>query len=585
MPCIFRRQYILCASLFITTAYNTLANPDVIEIAPSFTEVDLSENIEVFHDQEGKETIESIFRVTNWRENFTVKTPIIEEGVWWLKFTMLNKTGINPVLKIFTDDARLFQHMDSDNFLMQHNHLTKPADQKVFHTHNPFEQFFELAKTDSPTTYCLRVNSVFPGELNFRIRPIIYDPSILKIHSDSKRDQFYLFMGIILLAMVYGMFQLSLNRNSTELYFLFFVICALPTVMQRFGFWYFNVYEKSQFLAENSHFLLQIITMFPIILFTREFLELKSKMPKKYQSLGLLLAGVAVSTVIGLCGNTYIHFFSKLVNSLFAIAIISLIIYCNIILFQRGEKYIRFILVGYVLVAVTSINIIGSMFIESISIIDWPSVGYILIILFYMLAIVDRMNFEKAEKQRILKEQNVTLEKQVKEKTREVSDQNNQLAQQNTKLEEQNKIILGEKEKLEQITRHLKETQSELIVKEKMASLGQLTAGIAHEIKNPLNFINNFADISRDLVEEVKEEIDTNRASFSHSSLEEVTETLDIISMNASKITEHGKRANGIVQNMLRYTQAVSGKKEQANLAMVVEDSIIMALRNCQNSG
>ena len=580
MPFQFKKFIFVSVCLLLWVASASYAQNNTIVANPSLTSFDISANILIYHDTNGDETIETIKNISDWETNFTTETPITEKGVWWLKFTFVNNSGFNPLLKIVTDEATLYQQLENGAVAAQHNSFTTPANQKVFHTHSPFEQFFELDKSTRPTTYLLRFNSVFPGTIQYVIKPEISDPDVLNQRNNTRRDQFYFFMGIILLALFYGVFQLSSNRKATEFYFLFFVLCALPTVMQRFGFWYFHIYEYSKFLANNSHFILQVITMFPIILFTREFLELKQKMPKVHRWLGWLLVSIAISTFMGFLVEMRVHFATKMINSALAIGIISLVIYSNLALFKRGEKYIRFILVGYVLGAITVAFMLTILFTSSQARIDWPSVGYTLIVLFYLLAIVDRMNFEKAEKQRILVEQNVTLEKQVKVKTRKVSEQNERLAKQNNKLEQQNKIILEEKEKLEATTRHLKETQSELIVKEKMASLGQLTAGIAHEIKNPLNFINNFADISCDLVEQVKEELDAYKNTLPNSGLKEVTESLNHLSANASKISEHGKRADVIVQSMLRHTVAGSGKKEKADLANLIENGIVMALRN-----
>ncbi|MDZ7763853.1 MAG: GAF domain-containing protein [Melioribacteraceae bacterium] len=128
-------------------------------------------------------------------------------------------------------------------------------------------------------------------------------------------------------------------------------------------------------------------------------------------------------------------------------------------------------------------------------------------------------------------------------------------------------------EELNRTLENLKSTQDQLIAQEKLASLGQLTAGIAHEIKNPLNFVNNFSELSVGLVEELQEEIDKLKEKISRDSLEEVTEILSTLKQNSEKIKEHGKRADSIVHSMLQHSRGKTGEKQPTDInAMLDED-------------
>jgi signal transduction histidine kinase/HAMP domain-containing protein len=128
----------------------------------------------------------------------------------------------------------------------------------------------------------------------------------------------------------------------------------------------------------------------------------------------------------------------------------------------------------------------------------------------------------------------------------------------------------------------LKAAQASLIHAEKMASLGQLTAGIAHEIKNPLNFVNNFAELSRELMDELKETMDTavnGSETGTHSELNELIATL---AGNMSKIAEHGRRADGIVTSMLLHSRGGSGERRSANLNALVDEALNLAFHGAR---
>ena len=128
-----------------------------------------------------------------------------------------------------------------------------------------------------------------------------------------------------------------------------------------------------------------------------------------------------------------------------------------------------------------------------------------------------------------------------------------------------NTILAEQKAKVESTLFELKSTQSQLIQSEKMASLGELTAGIAHEIQNPLNFVNNFSEVNREMIAEMKEEIDKGNYS-------EVKIIADDIEANEEKINHHGKRAGDIVKGMLQHSQKSTGQKEPTNINALADE-------------
>jgi signal transduction histidine kinase len=147
------------------------------------------------------------------------------------------------------------------------------------------------------------------------------------------------------------------------------------------------------------------------------------------------------------------------------------------------------------------------------------------------------------------RERNIQLEKEVAKRTEELSRQ---------------------KKELEQTLGSLKSTQAQLIHAEKMASLGELTAGIAHEIQNPLNFVNNFAELNTELNAE-------GRDALKSGNWEGAEEILMNILDNEQKILHHGKRADAIVKGMLQHSQKGSGTKEPANINNLVTEYLHLA--------
>ena len=145
-----------------------------------------------------------------------------------------------------------------------------------------------------------------------------------------------------------------------------------------------------------------------------------------------------------------------------------------------------------------------------------------------------------------LRKQNLVLEEKVNQRTNEL---NHSLAE-------------------------LKTTQEQLIHSEKMASLGELTSGIAHEIKNPLNFINNFSEINMDLISELEEE---RLPKLSEASKDEVAPIIKTLKKNSEKINHHGQRVDDIVKSMLQHSRIGNLTKEPVNVNLLCEESLKLA--------
>jgi signal transduction histidine kinase len=136
--------------------------------------------------------------------------------------------------------------------------------------------------------------------------------------------------------------------------------------------------------------------------------------------------------------------------------------------------------------------------------------------------------------------------------------------------EELKKQVAIRTEELSKSLNELRATQAQLIQREKLASLGELTAGIAHEIQNPLNFVNNFSDVNKELVDELKTELATG--NMHSDGYRKANEIADIIKENEEKINHHGKRADAIVKGMLQHSRVSAGQKESTDINALADE-------------
>jgi len=140
----------------------------------------------------------------------------------------------------------------------------------------------------------------------------------------------------------------------------------------------------------------------------------------------------------------------------------------------------------------------------------------------------------------------------------------------NKNKQKANALLHEQKEEIQSTLEQLRSTQSQLIQSEKMASLGELTAGIAHEIQNPLNFVNNFSEVSGELVGELEDELNMNNPDVARQIAADLKQNLD-------KISHHGERASGIVQGMLQHSRKGDQSKEPTDINVLAEEYLRLA--------
>lgn len=182
----------------------------------------------------------------------------------------------------------------------------------------------------------------------------------------------------------------------------------------------------------------------------------------------------------------------------------------------------------------------------------------------FIYAIVMYVQYRKQQKTR-------ELEKLIAEqRERELKASQERKAELEIQVAQRTADLTKQKEALQKTVEELKATQSQLVHAEKMASLGELTAGIAHEIQNPLNFVNNFSEVSEELLDEMIEEI-------RKGDIEEVKAIAEDIKQNLSKIKLHGKRADSIVKGMLMHSRTSNNQKEPTDINALADEYLRLA--------
>ena len=357
-------------------------------------------------------------------------------------------------------------------------------------------------------------------------------------------------IGISFLLFLLFWLLVFLNRKQK----IFYLIASLSTIVLfvAIGLFY-NTFFEITYFVEKIRFVITVTLQGVSVIFGLIVLEWVLTNKISLFSKFLLLLVAVTSTVA--------HLFS--ISLPFTLAFTTMLIYFGNIFFKNRKsiKGANFAIVASIIVPMAANFIYIALHKYSLDFFyEYEKLNYAIIVLsaplFLMIFIATRFKEVLSEveaeadkvlriteeKRELLTNQNVLLEKQVDERT----------------------------SALNQSLENLKATQSQLIQSEKMASLGELTAGIAHEIQNPLNFVNNFSEVSHELLIEMKEELN-------NGDLEEVREITNDIEQNLEKINDHGKRASDIVKGMLQHSRSSDGKKEPTDINALADEYLRLA--------
>ncbi|WP_020594821.1 sensor histidine kinase [Spirosoma panaciterrae] len=491
-----------------------------------------------------KLTIDSLLQHPDGYHFAPVASRINPERSYWLRINLTNDTPNDFFLRVHSLGNDILVCEATGRTLLQQSHQKRgaaPAELAFRHSRNIFPLQVRGGQTHQLYIY---INQEFSIP-DFQICGAL--PLAQQLH---KEDWTYgIYYGFALLMALYSLLLFVQLRDRDNLIYGIWVLShginiALTAglTIEWLGTWQ-TVMLRFGWVTTNVSILL-------IILFTMSFLSVRQYAPWLYRTGQVMVGVICVSLVVltlvalGIVDLPPYYFFTINYTSSFIYVLVT-----ATVVLRRGNKAGWFLLLGQLALFVS----VYALIIEIFPLGFWRTfsaiIGSAVEMLFFTLGLSYKVNLLK-------KHQDEAIQEQLR-----LTQENQQL------IETQNRVL---EEKVEQRTAELRASQAQLIQKEKLASLGELTAGIAHEIQNPLNFVNNFSEVSAELIEEQKE-------ALAKGDLEEAGFIANDLAQNLQKITHHGGRASAIVKGMLEHSKGGEGKKEPTDLVRLIQECFKIA--------
>jgi two-component system NtrC family sensor kinase len=414
----------------------------------------------------------------------------LSTSVFWLRFTIKNESPEKQLLLSLEyptlDECEFYYPVKgiyNKEAISDNNSFEKRK-----YKHQDFLFDINIPK-DSTATFYLKVRSN-----EQMVLPLVLGTPQKIAETKLTRDMLWgLLVGILLVMILYNTFVFISTKDISYLYYVLYAFFIALTQTSLSGYTYRFIFPNSPVMFNMGIIIFNSLAGIAFSLFAQSFLAIKERMPMMSKLFKLIILLYALTIIVRLLGYAHVSYRMTDVSAL----IVTVSIYIVIIrLSLKGYRPAKFFLLAWTMfftgVVLFVLRNLGILPYNSYTNYTMP-IGAAIEVILLSLALADRINIFKAEKEKsqeetlkvlqenekIIREQNVVLELKVNERTHELSESNQEL---NITLE------------------NLKQTQTQLVESEKMASLGQLTAGIAHEINNPINFVtSNINPLKRDI--------------------------------------------------------------------------------------
>lgn len=510
----------------------------------------IADRVLLHEDADNQLTIEDILQAHDTAYFKPISDPILNfgftESYFWVKMNLENPNEIPLILEFagpHLEYVDMYKVVDGEVVDVIHSGYSIPLTEKPIKHHF---QLFEL--NEARATYYVKLS---PPTQPVPLK--LYEEGEYEIKTYRQRLVFGFYIGFMIFAILSNLFFFYSLRNPLFLFYAGVVVLYLSYsafVMDGFSVYFLEGLDLRFWYVQIPTFGVIVQLIYAMV-----FLEIK-KFSKKVYRISYFIAAYFIA-----------YFFVKFflpqtsvyaLNTLNAFISFFTMFYIGYAAGKKGNRLGYYFAAAYfvyfVLVLIEGFYVqTGSPgYFAELSHVTWATLIEAFM-LSYLLS--KRFEWEKSEaeeaktlaqkealektleNERIIREQNVILEAKVEERT----------------------------EELRKSYDDLKDTQAKLVQSEKLASLGELTAGIAHEIKNPLNFVNNFSELGNELIAEVDEYLQKE-------DYEEVKHILGELRTNLEKINEHGKRADSIVKSMLLHSRSGGGQKDQTSINKLCEE-------------